>query len=219
MTCLMLSSVSTRSRGQMTTARVSFWVLFAVLLCLGTHPLSAQTAKTQPEPYTPEEFPEWAHDLRRAEVVSIGSFPLTYLLTTLVFDIGRYVDKLSTDPENAAVYAPLFFGDVTRKVYSEEEKTGLLLGSVGVSLTVALIDFIIGQIEKNEARERELRRAAAGEARAAAERALAEQAKALERGDAGLEESDKPESGEAAGTPETGNPQDFPFPDNAGTNQ
>jgi hypothetical protein len=178
-------------------AYTRIFAAFVFALCLGAG-LFGQSAKAVPEPYTKDEFPEWANDLRRAEIVSIGSFPLSYLVTTLVFDIGRYVDKLSTDPENANYYAPLFFGNANKKIYTEEEKTGLILGSIGVSVAIAIVDFIIGQVEKSEARDRELRRAAAAEAR--------EHQTQAETG-----------TGPEAQDPAPENPSENEAPDNSGT--
>ena len=41
-----------------------------------------------PVPYRPDEFPEWTVALRRAEIITIGSYPLTFMLTALVYDIS-----------------------------------------------------------------------------------------------------------------------------------
>ena len=135
--------------------------LFALGICQGLH---AQANKLQPEPYEPDEFPEWAVDLRRAEIVSVGSFPLTYLFASLAFDIGRYIDKLSNDPANSQDYAPLFFGNSLKKTYTQDQQVGVVLGAVGTSIVVALVDFFLGLDEKQKQKERDLRRAAGGAA-------------------------------------------------------
>jgi len=41
-----------------------------------------------PEEYDPAEFPHWAQDIRRLEVISIGTFPLTFLVTSLIYDFS-----------------------------------------------------------------------------------------------------------------------------------
>jgi len=133
-------------------------LLFVLSLATSTY---AQSNKLQPEPYEPGEFPEWAVDLRRAEIITVGSFPLSYLFASFAFDIGRYVDKLGTDPENASDYAPLFFGNTFKKAYTQDQQVGVVLGAIGVSVVIAIVDFILGQDEKAKQRERDERRAAA----------------------------------------------------------
>ena len=44
-----------------------------------------------PEPYRPEEFPDWALDLRRAEIVFFGSLPFSLFFTFEAYDLGRFV--------------------------------------------------------------------------------------------------------------------------------
>ncbi|MEE1181408.1 MAG: hypothetical protein UHY90_04070, partial [Treponema sp.] len=40
---------------------------------------------TEPVPYSKEEFPQWALDLRRFEVVSLGSIPFAMIGVVLVY--------------------------------------------------------------------------------------------------------------------------------------
>ena len=50
-------------------------------------------ALLEPVPYERSEFPDWAHALRRAEVVAIGSLPLTLFGVRLLYDYTRYVAR------------------------------------------------------------------------------------------------------------------------------
>jgi len=43
-----------------------------------------------PEEYSPDEFPTWAWDIRRFEIVAVGTFPITYLFVSLIYDFSIY---------------------------------------------------------------------------------------------------------------------------------
>ncbi len=68
------------------------YLVGCLLLIIADHSyLSAQVKppdeSIMPEDYEPSEFPLWAHDIRRFEVITFGSFPITYFLSSLVYDI------------------------------------------------------------------------------------------------------------------------------------
>lgn len=117
---------------------------FIVLLLFTVSQLYAED-DTLPAPYKPEEFPQWTLDLRRAEVVTVGSFPLTFMLTALVYDISYYAidyGNYSSDPDS---YDRATYG--THRTQDDIKK--LLLISGGLSLTVGITDFIINKIRQN----------------------------------------------------------------------
>ena len=41
-----------------------------------------------PEEYNPEDFPLWLRDVRRFEVIAVGSFPLTFAFAALIYDFS-----------------------------------------------------------------------------------------------------------------------------------
>jgi hypothetical protein len=92
----------------------------------------------QPEPYTDAEFAPWLHDLRRGEIVAIGSFPIVYLFAQLGFNLYRYGSH-GWDPQ----YAPL--GNPNQVPYSSSETIGVLAGAAALSVGVAVADYLIGQ--------------------------------------------------------------------------
>ena len=91
---------------------------------------------TLPAPYKPDEFPTWTLDLRRAEIVTLGSFPISFMLTALVYDIVKAAE-VRFDPAYP-------FGSNR----SQDDIKTLLLVSGGISLTIGLTDFIIHQIKR-----------------------------------------------------------------------
>ena len=88
-------------------------------------------------PYKPDEFPQWTVDLRRAEIITIGSFPLSFMFTALIYDISMAASN-NFDPT-------IPFGSNR----SQQDVTNLLLISAGVSVAIGLTDFIIHQVKRN----------------------------------------------------------------------
>lgn len=104
----------------------------------------------QPVPYQPDEFPQWAKDLRRAEIITIGVLPFAYLYTNAMYDLGRFLVLTIAGNPSAGNYAPWFFAPPTKPGLTDGEKVGILVGSIGVAALVALLDYTIGKArEKN----------------------------------------------------------------------
>lgn len=111
------------------------FLIFLTAVLLGTSFLPAQELPPQdplmPEEYDPEEFPLWAHDLRRYEVVAIGSYPITFFATSLIYDFSIYAAN-----------------DFNREYSMGSQRSGsdigIIVGSAAcVSLVIATIDLII----------------------------------------------------------------------------
>ena len=94
----------------------------AVLLVLSIIILPLHSA---PKEYTPDEFPQWAHEIRRGETIFFGSLPLTFLASTLAYEtsISLGMQPWTTD-------------DTTRTLY-------LLSSAAALSLTIAIIDHLM----------------------------------------------------------------------------
>jgi hypothetical protein len=91
-----------------------------------------------PEPYSKDEFPDWALSLRRLEIVSLGSLPIALFYTRLVFDFSRYTQN-GFNPS----YAPWPFKNEYSYRPSAQEQRDVFLSAALVSLSVGLIDAII----------------------------------------------------------------------------
>ncbi|MDR0524386.1 MAG: hypothetical protein LBG90_00760 [Spirochaetaceae bacterium] len=100
-------------------------------------------AQTSPEVQS-GAFPQWAKDLRRAEIVAFGSFPLTMLFAGLAVDSYRLFTH-SMDSQ----YAPIF-GSAPK---TEAEQIAMISIAVTGSLLVALADFIILQIKRHKQKQ------------------------------------------------------------------
>ncbi len=126
---------------------VFVFILFSILF----PPLFAADSQTfTPAPYKNDEFPQWLHDVRRAEVLLIGSFPLTLFVTNITYGLIRYGEN-----EFDEAYAPSLLGNQNPTPLTEEEKIGVVLTAVGISAAIALTDFIIGRIIEDQENEKE----------------------------------------------------------------
>ena len=125
-------------------------VAFLVLLFVAGATAVAQsedagrTVIEEAEPYTPEEFPQWAHDLRRAEIVAIGSVPFTMLASRLLYSIGRYAYFSISDGQSRPEYLPALFAPQGAVPLSSQDNLNIVLGAVGLSLVIALTDYLLG---------------------------------------------------------------------------
>ena len=92
-----------------------------------------------PEEYDPGEFPLWAQDLRRFEVVSIGSFPVTYFATSLIYDFSLYA---SND------FNPAYSMGTQR----DSTDIAIIIGTAAAtSLVIATVDLIINTNRRKKA--------------------------------------------------------------------
>ena len=119
-------------------------VIALLLACLAFPPGAACEETHVPAPYKDEEFPAWLRDLRRAEVILVGSFPFTLFFTFEAYDTYRYVAGRGDPPW------PLRPGSA--QVYTDEEKKWVAVSAVSLSVLIAAADYIIGRIHERAAR-------------------------------------------------------------------
>ena len=112
-------------------------VLCILLMCFNLLAEQADEEHT-PEPYTREEFPDWLHNLRRFEIITLGTLPFTFLLSFLVYDLGRYA--ASGYDSN---YRPI--SNPNPVPYTAGEQVGIVLAACTTSVLIALADYLIGR--------------------------------------------------------------------------
>jgi hypothetical protein len=113
-------------------------------------PLQGQvsTALNQPDS---SGFPQWAHDLRRAEIIAFGTFPFTMFTATFVMDSWR-TSQHNWDTR----YAPWPFKTTGAiEMTNREHEIVITVAGIG-SLALALTDFVIIQIKRHKVRQRAL---------------------------------------------------------------
>ena len=101
------------------------------------------------EPYTEDEFPEWARDMRRFESIFFGSIPFTLFFTTAGWETYAYVEN-----DFSAQYLPLFLGNSPAKQqYLASTRWQRVTVGLSLSLVIATADYLLG-LGDNEGRDR-----------------------------------------------------------------
>jgi hypothetical protein len=113
--------------------------ILVLLLAVAATAVAAEDEHV-PVPYTPEEFPAWARDLRRAEIVFFGSLPFSLFFSFEAYDLGRFVVS-GFDPLQAPW--PLRAGSEIGAGYTPAEKGWLIASALTVSLGASVADFLI----------------------------------------------------------------------------
>lgn len=113
---------------------------FIVFLIIFTAFTAAGESLPDYEPYEEEEFPRWALDLRRAEVIFFGTLPFTFFTSTLSYDLYRYAVN---DFDSNMV--PALFGNTTPPVLTNDEKLQIILVSVSLSAILSVLDYLLGE--------------------------------------------------------------------------
>ncbi len=120
-------------------------LLLALLFMLGgVARTPAQESAPVPEPYDPEEFSTSLRDLRRAEIVALGSYPFTLLFTVVVYDYARWAG-LGFDTEQAP-----FRRGLDEDPFDDDEKVAIALAAAGVAVGIAVADYLLGRAVEHE---------------------------------------------------------------------
>jgi hypothetical protein len=114
--------------------------------------LSAQSTSQSTSAATPNEdaieWPQFAKDLRRFDVIAFGLFPFAYLVTSIGYDLMRSAQH----GWDAAYYPWPVKGSAA---WTSEDYGKVILGSAVLSLSVAAIDLVIILIKRNAAEKKE----------------------------------------------------------------
>ena len=130
-------------------------VCMLLFVCVSSPLVHSQSdTENVPAPYTEDEFATWLQSVRRFEIIAIGSFPLTYFVTLLVYDLYKFTAESINSGFVNPLYAPLFFAPSNKPPPTQEEITGIVLTSVGISLLVAVVDTIIQDRQRKDTARR-----------------------------------------------------------------
>ena len=120
-------------------------VLIALAVLAGTVHSQQQTdvgSDTDPEGYSDQEFAPFLRDLRRAEIVMLGTFPITLFLSLGTYDIYRFAAS-----GGAPEYAPWPFRPPGAVGYTGKETLGIFLSAISTSVLIAAADYIVGRVK------------------------------------------------------------------------
>lgn len=113
--------------------------------------LNAAEPTIQIEPYREGEFPDWLLDVRRAEIVALGSLPFTTLSTTLVYMFFRYA---ANGFEQEYFPNPLAKSSSSANL-TKKEQIGIISVSAGLSVIAGIADYIISSNKRADEMEKE----------------------------------------------------------------
>lgn len=120
-------------------------ILFFSLILNCTVPAFCED--TTPLEYDSSSMPQGLKDLRRFEIITLGSLPFVTLDAGIVYSGIRWANN-GFDPNNP----PNPFATST---YSTEEQMGILLTSIGISISIGLTDYIINLVKRSNRKKRE----------------------------------------------------------------
>lgn len=128
------------------------------LVLLASMPLAAAEPTVTIEPYTKDEFPGWLQDLRRAEIVSLGSLPFVTLGVTLGYSLYRYFSH----GMDSNYFPNPFAKSSSAARLTTDEQLGILFTSLGVAAAVGITDFTISSIQRHQRKKAEIQRNSEG---------------------------------------------------------
>ena len=116
------------------------------LLVFLIFPLYAEKATQDVVPYSKEEFSPVMHDIRSAEIITLGSLPFVTLLTTISYSMLRYCNN---GFDSSYVPNPLAKTSEAANLNTSEQKM-IILSSAGISLALGLTDFYFNHSKKQK---------------------------------------------------------------------
>lgn len=121
--------------------KITFFLI--VLFSFFNLPLFCDSSSTTAKPYNSEEFPQGLKDLRRFEIITLGSMPFVMLDVNLVYSGIRVANGTSSS------YNPF-----NTSSYTEDEQIKLILTSLGISTCIGLTDFVVQKIKQSFANKK-----------------------------------------------------------------
>lgn len=118
-------------------------LLFLSFICI--MPINAEDLT--PQPYKKDEFPQGLKDLRRFEIISLGSLPFVTLDVTLAYSGIRYIQH-----DFHPAYTPNIF---SKSSYTTEEQMGIIFTSLGISVGIGLTDYIVQLIKRSSQKKKD----------------------------------------------------------------
>lgn len=100
-----------------------------------------------------KEFPLWARDLRRAEIVAFGSLPFTLFVSRIGVDTWRWSQN-AWDMQ----YAPWPLKGTSSVDMSSDEVRASIAIAFGISTLIAIADHLVLRHNRSKAREQALQR-------------------------------------------------------------
>jgi len=100
-------------------------------------------------------FPQWAKDMRRWEIIAFGAFPFAMFFSTFAMDTYRWNAETNMDwGSDARRYAPWPLKAAGAIEMTSKEREITLISAASLSAVIAVADLIIIQIKRHNERRR-----------------------------------------------------------------
>lgn len=127
-------------------ARALAVALAASIALQGFAQAGASGSAAAPAPYRDEEFPPWARDLRRAEVVAFGALPFTVFFAHFAVDSYRFADH-GWDQR----YAPWPLKPAAAVELPEDQRIAVFAAGCAAAVLVAVVDHFLLKAKRRAA--------------------------------------------------------------------
>ncbi len=120
--------------------------VWALVLCMFAAAVAfPQSQGKSPEPYTKDEFPDWANSLRRSEIITFGIFPFVFFFASIGYEFIRFAVNGFNE-----LYSPWPFRSASGVDLTDGEKIGVIGVSISLSAVAGFIDFLMQSAEKSK---------------------------------------------------------------------
>ena len=138
--------------------KIIFLIILFSLLLIPAFQAMAQSLSTTDSTqavFDTTGFPQWAKDLRRGEIIAFGTFPFSLFFVTFTMDMIRWNNANGMDfSEQGRRYAPWPFKSAGGVDMSNDEFKRSLFLAAGLSISLALIDFLIVRARRDAEQRR-----------------------------------------------------------------
>jgi len=125
---------------------IFLFFIFSIFLM----PVSQVSAQDIPNVFDMTKFPQWAKDLRRFDIITFGVFPFAVFFTTITMDTIRWYNEGNKFTDNR--YAPWPIKSAGAVEMTTDEQFRKIMIAAGVSVTIALVDFLIVKLKRRSER-------------------------------------------------------------------
>lgn len=102
-----------------------------------------------------KEFPQWAKDMRRFDIIAFGSFPFSIFTVTFFSDLYRWNNANGMDfSEEGRRYAPWPVKSAGAVEMDKGEFEQVMLNAAFLSIGIAVTDLVIVKVKRNRERRR-----------------------------------------------------------------
>ncbi len=126
-----------------------FWAaFFALLTIVSVSAFADDLTISDAEPYNQKTIPQWVKDMRRGEIITLGSWPFTTLLVSFSYSMGMFAlhggdSSYFKNPFSSS-------GDG----YSYSEIKGILLTSAAISVGIGITDLIVNIVKREKLKKK-----------------------------------------------------------------